>query len=86
MLPDPRLRSAFSFLLAVDPVLVVELVLFVMWWTGACIEVGVPVSAVFRTHMASIMSSSSVQIYMEESARDERKRESATVILIIQSE
>lgn len=34
-----------------------ELVLLVMWWwTGACIEVGVPVSAVFRTHMASIMS------------------------------
>ena len=64
MLPEPRLRSAFSFLLAVDPVLVVELVLFVMWWTGACIEVGVPVSAVFRTHMASIMGVQRVQIEM----------------------
>jgi hypothetical protein len=41
-----------------------------MWWTGACIEVGVPVSAVFRTHIASIMSVQRVQM---ESVRDERE-------------
>ena len=52
-LPEPRLRSAFSFFLVVDPV---EELLLVMW-TGACMEVGVPVSAVFRTHMANIISS-----------------------------
>ena len=52
VLPEPRLRSAFSFLFAVVPVLLVNVE------TGACIEVGVPpVSAVFRTHIASMVES-----------------------------
>ena len=53
VLPDPRLRRPFSFLL------VVVVVLLANGGTGACIDVGVPpVSAVLRTHIASIVDSS----------------------------
>lgn len=51
VLPEPRLRRPFSFLLVVVVVLLAN-------GTGACIEVGVPpVSAVLRTHIASMANS-----------------------------